>query len=325
MKDNILLLDPSIASSNVGDEIIMECVMKELQPILRDRFVFRLPTHVSPFHWYQVWRNSFAVQKYASCAFKFACGSNLLIKDMLTHYPQWNINVFNSRPLRNTILVGVGASSHDYTNKYTTSLYKKVLSHDYAHSVRDERTKKYVESLGLRAINTGCATMWMLTPEFCRSIPTKKASRVVCTLTANSTRLPSDQCLIDTLKKNYNEVYIWIQGDKDRAYFSGFNNIDGVGLLPPSKAAYEALLNEPDIDYVGTRLHAGVYAMRHAKRSIIIVIDERAREINNSNNLVCIERDRVHYDLDEMINSDFATEITMPLERISEWKAQFGY
>lgn len=325
MKDNILLLDPSIASSNVGDDIIMECVIKELWPLLCDRFVFRLPTHVSPFHWYQVLRNSYALQNYSNCVYKFACGSNLLIKDMLTHYPQWNINIFNSRPLRNTILVGVGASAHDYTNIYTTYLYKKVLSHDYVHSVRDERTRQYVESLGLKAINTGCATMWMLTPEFCKNIPTKKASRVVFTLTANGTRLPSDQSLIDILKKNYSEVYIWIQGDKDEAYFKGFQNIEGIRIIPPFKRAYDALLNERDIDYVGTRLHAGVYAMRHAKRSIIIVIDERAREINKSNNLVCIERTRVQNELDIMINSDFATEITMPMERILEWKAQFGY
>ena len=59
--DNILLLDTSIATDNIGDEIIMECTRKELAPILRANFVRTLPTHVSPFHWYQVWRQSNAL------------------------------------------------------------------------------------------------------------------------------------------------------------------------------------------------------------------------------------------------------------------------
>ncbi len=320
---NILLLDPSISTSNVGDEIIMECVRKELDFIIRNNFVYSLPTHVSSFHWYQIVRNSLAVQNYANCKFKFACGSNLLIKDMLTHYPQWNINWFNCKPLMGTILVGVGASAHDYTNWYTTKLYQRILNHEYIHSVRDERTREYVESLGLKALNTGCVTMWMLTPEFCKTIPTEKASKVVFTLTAASSPLPSDQHLIDILKKNYNEIYFWVQGDKDYQYLQNFQNTDGIKIIPPTKDAYDRILNLDDIDYVGTRLHAGIYAMRHSKRSIIIVIDERAREINKSNNLVCLERDKVATELEQLINSKFETKITMPLDAIEKWRSQF--
>lgn len=323
MSDNILLLDPSIATGNVGDNIIMECVRKELDFIIGNSFVFSLPTHVSPFHWYQVARNSTAVQNYTNCRLKFACGSNMLIKDMLTHYPQWNINWFNSKPLTGTILVGVGASAHDYTNSYTTKLYKRILNHDYIHSVRDDRTKEYVESLGLKALNTGCATMWMLTPEFCKTIPTEKASRVIFTLTAASKPLPSDQLLIDILKINYKEIFFWVQGDKDYNYLQKFNNVEGIKIIKPSKDAYEEILNQDNLDYVGTRLHAGVYAMRHSKRSIIIVIDERAREINKSNNLVCLERDKIASELEPLINSSFETKIKMPLEAIKQWRAQF--
>ena len=57
-----MLLDTSIGTSNVGDDIIMECVEKELAPILANMFVFHLPTHVPAFHSYAIWRNSFAVQ-----------------------------------------------------------------------------------------------------------------------------------------------------------------------------------------------------------------------------------------------------------------------
>ena len=51
-----LLLDTSIGTSNVGDYIIMECVEKELAPILANMFVLHLPTHVPAFHSYAIWR-----------------------------------------------------------------------------------------------------------------------------------------------------------------------------------------------------------------------------------------------------------------------------
>ena len=180
----IQLLDTSIGTSNLGDYIIMECVRKELAPLLENNFVYTVPTHLSAFNAYSVWRNSFAVQNYANCDLKFAGGSNLLVKDLRTHYPQWNIHSFDSKPLNGVVMVGVGAGAGDYTNKYTTKLYQKVLSHEYYHSVRDERSKEYVESLGLKAINTGCVTMWLFTPQFCQQIPRKKASRCVFTVTA---------------------------------------------------------------------------------------------------------------------------------------------
>ena len=44
--DHILLLDTSVATHNIGDEIIMECVRKELQPLLDKHFVLTLPTYV---------------------------------------------------------------------------------------------------------------------------------------------------------------------------------------------------------------------------------------------------------------------------------------
>ena len=70
--ESVLLLDTSIATDNNGDKIIMECVEEELSFITKNRFIYSLPTHVSSFHWYQVLRNSYAIQRYANCEFKFA-------------------------------------------------------------------------------------------------------------------------------------------------------------------------------------------------------------------------------------------------------------
>lgn len=319
---NILVLDTSVASQNKGDDIIMECVRKELQFILKDNFEYTLPTHVSPFHWYQVWRNSIRLQSYSDCKLKFIGGSNILCKDLLTHYPQWNINWFNCKPLAGSIGVGIGAGAGEQTNWYTRKMYQRILSHDYYHSVRDERTMDFVESLGLKAINTGCVTMWMLTPEFCKTIPTNKSQQVVFTLTKRGDRDERDQFLIDTLNENYHEVYFWPQGIEDYGYFHKFSNIENITVLQADKDAYDEFLTNNDTDYVGTRLHGGIYAMRHGRRAIIISIDERAREINKSNHLNCIDFNNL-VELPGYINSEFETSVKMDSAAISRWKNQF--
>lgn len=319
----ILLLDTSIGTSNIGDFIIMECVRKELAPILENNFVYNIPTHLPAFNLFAVFRNSYTVQNYANADIKFAGGSNLLVKDLKTHYPQWNIHPYNSAPLSGTILVGVGAGAGENSNIYTTKLYKKILNHEYYHSVRDERSKVYIEKeLGLKAINTGCVTMWMLTPEFCKTIPVKKAKNALITLTARPELNVNEQKMIDIVKKNYSKVYCWIQGDRDLEYFNRFENTEGIELILPNIEAYESVLDKEELDYIGTRLHGGIYAMRHKKRTIIIAIDERAKEIHKGNNLNCLMINEVDK-LDAMINSEFETRIKMPFDEIERWKEQF--
>lgn len=321
------MLDTSIGTGNMGDHIIMECIRSELAPILDNSFVYNMSTHLTSFNELSVLKNFSVVEGYSSCDLKFAGGTNLLVKNLLHPYPQWNVNKITARPFVGTVLVGVGAGAGDKTNSYTQKLYRKMLSHEYYHSVRDERSKQYVEQLGLKAINTGCATMWMLTPDFCSTIPKAKASRVVFTLTARIASKPvdeRDQQLIDILLKNYDKVYYWVQGEHDFAYFNRLKNTENITVLPPSLKAYDRLLCEDDLDYVGTRLHGGIYAMRHRKRAIIISVDERASSINESNNLNCITKDEIGTALEEKINASFATEIRMPLDKIKEWKAQFS-
>ena len=322
--ENIMLLDPSIATGNLGDCIISECVHSELSPLFKGRFLMTLPTQVSSFHWYQVWRNSPTVQCYSNCRLKFVGGSNVMVKDLLTHYPQWNINLFNYKPFKGAILVGVGAGRGSKSNAYTRHIYRKMLSSEYYHSVRDERSKEYVESLGLKAINTGCVTMWALTPEHCSKIPSVKANRVVFTLTATGgAKDERDQTIIDILKRNYSKVVFWPQGVEDYDYIREFSGIEDIEILDPSKEAYDRFLTDNETDYVGTRLHGGVYAMRHGRRAIIIAIDERARSINEGNHLNCVDKENLEA-LEPMVQSEFKTEIKMDFEAIRRWKAQFA-
>lgn len=321
--DNVLMLDTSVGSLNKGDDIIMKCVRHHLSGITNKSNVLTLPTHVSPFHWYQVARGSSVVKIYSNAKYKFVGGSNLITMDMLTHWPQWNINIFNCGPLKGSILVGVGAGKGRKINTYTKMLYNKVLSHDWIHSVRDERTKTIVEEMGFKAINTGCATLWLLTPEFCKDIPIRKSKSVIFTLTPDSSKVPlkEDQLLIDILNKNYEHVYYWVQGEHDLEYIHRFKHVERIQIVPPSLEAYESVLHT-DIDYIGTRLHGGIFAMRHKKRSIIIAIDERARGMGETYNLNLVDRTELSK-LEAMINSDIVTEVNVNFEAVNSWLIQF--
>ncbi|MFJ5759888.1 polysaccharide pyruvyl transferase family protein [Neobacillus sp. NPDC093182] len=319
--ENILLLDTSVGSLNKGDDIIMRCIRYQLTGITKDKFTLTLPTHVSPFHWYQVARGSNRVKIYSNARYKFVGGSNLLTMDMLTHFPQWNINLFNYGPLRGSVLVGVGAGKGNKINYYTKMLYKKVLSHRYIHSVRDERTKKFLEEMGFKALNTGCATLWSLTPEFCQEIPTTKSESVIFTLTHHSKDVINDQLLIDLMNKNYKNVFFWIQDADDLNYFNTLKNTENIRIVSPSVDEYERIL-KTDVDYIGTRLHGGIFAMRHKKRAIIIAIDERAQGMSETYNLNTIHRNDFN-NLEQMINSEIITNVNVDFDKVNMWINQF--
>lgn len=239
-------------------------------------------------------------------------------------FRQWDINIFNANNIGPCVLVGVGWWQYgDDPNYYTKKLYKKVLSHDLYHSVRDSYTEKQMKKMGFNnVINTGCPTMWNLTKEHCLKIPKVKSNDVVCTITDYNRDFTRDKKMFEILLDNYNNVYLWLQGTKDQEYFSKLNiNNKKIKLIPPSLKAYDSIL-EKDIDYVGTRLHAGIRALQKKKRTIIIAIDNRANEKQKDFNLKCISRNDVE-DLGEVIKSNFYTEINIPIDNIKKWKSQF--
>ncbi len=319
----VALFDTSVSTLNKGDEIIMESAKKELSKITKDKFVVTMPTHTPAFHWYQANNKNNKAKILNNIDYKFVCGTNLLYTNMVRPWANWNINIFNARPLKGSILLGVGSGINSKNiNFYTKKLYQTVLSHEHIHSVRDDKTKEMLERLGFEAINTGCPTTWSLTDELCREIPSKKSNNVVFTLTDYSRDEVQDQKLIDILKRNYENVYYWPQGFYDYDYFNKFNNIDEIKIIPPSVSDFSNLLSGKNIDYVGTRLHAGIFSMKHKVRSIIITVDYRAREMNKSYNLNCIERESID-ELSDLINADFETKVNVDYTKIEKWHNQF--
>lgn len=322
MKKNILF-DTSSGSQNLGDYIICESIERELEFILSNNFLVKYATHTPVSHFYQNTKKN-PVYKYCMEAdYKFLAGTNILQYRMLRPWANWNINIFNCNIYKNVILVGVGLNPNRSTmDLYTKNLYKKMLNKDYFHAARDEKTKNVLEELGFKAINTGCATTWMLNKNHCQKIAKEKSENVIFTLTDYCKNYEQDQKLINILNKNYKKVFFWIQGSEDLEYFSSLKNTENIIKVSPNVQAYKQILLKGNIDYIGTRLHAGIYAMQNFIRTIIISVDNRARDMKRDYNLITVERENID-ELDNLINSTINADLHINEENINKWKEQF--
>ena len=322
---SVVVFDTAIGTSNLGDEIILQCIEEEMDFLLRDSFIMRFGTHVKNFEKKRFLLGSQKIDFSYDADYKLVMGTNLLSRDIKDTQAQWPIKKLDSYLYDNCIMVGVGNTLPEgKTTKYSQKIYKRILRPDMYHSVRDEICKKMLEDMGFKVLNTGCPTLWKFTPEFCKEIPTKKASRVIFSLSGYRAQRNTkfDRMLIDVLRNNYKEIYYWVQTSQDEIYLDQFEGVEDIPRIY-SLERYGELLDEGDIDYVGTRLHGGVYAMHHKVRSIVIAIDHRARGFHDVNNLVICERRDIPTKLNEMINSEFETDIRIPLAEIEQFKAQF--
>ena len=325
--DKIIMYDTSIASDNIGDEIIMNSVYREMQPILESYMVLKHSTHTPVMHLFQMMsKKDPAFSYYSGAKYKFIGGSNIFKKTLRVRRPDWNINIFDYLFYKDAITIGCGSSfgASFQTDTYTKKLYTKILNSNYYHSVRDDKTKMFLESLGLKAINTGCVTMWSLSEEHCSKIPHCKGKRAVFTLTGYNPDSVNDKKMIDIILDNYKQVYFWPQSIGDMGYFRSLERDENnIIIINPNLRAFESLLDEGDIDYIGTRLHGGICALQHKCRSIIISIDNRAEDMNDKNNLRCIKRKNIENELSLRINEKMETSIVVDCELIQKMKEQF--
>lgn len=315
---NISVFDTSIATQNIGDEIIMDAVYNELHDIFKEDMFLKIPSHEV------IGLSSLSLIRHS--VFGIVGGSNILSSAM-NKYKQWKITLLQSYFIKNkVILLGVGWRNYQAKPNFVTKmLLKNLLNTQYIHSVRDSYTEVKLKEEGFNnVLNTSCPTMWRLTPEHCASIPVKKAANVIFTLTDYSKDPDSDMFLIDTLLSNYENVYYWVQSRKDLIYLNELNmDISKIKIVSPSLRAYTDFLETTDCDYVGTRLHGGVRALQKKKRTIIIGVDNRAIEKKKDFNLNVIERKDLKRDLLNAVVQDFVTEINIPLDNIAKWKSQF--
>ncbi len=321
---NILMLDTSVATTNIGDEIINVSIKNNWEDVFKKNYIVTLPTHTMQYSLLQKVLYKETMNVFKNAEYKFLCGTNALYTNMLRPFPSWNINLFNCELVHDTVCLGVGIGENSKTcNLYTKLLYDKVLSHKYIHSVRDEKAKKFLDEQGFKVINTGCPTLWGITEEFCSTIPKEKANSVVFTLTHYLSDRTKDREMVECLKRNYEKVYFWPQCIGDLEYLDSICDSNDIIVVPANLDAYDELLST-NIDYVGNRLHGGIFAMQHRCRTIIIGIDYRLKEMRETYCLPALNREEIPEKLERMITSEWETRpIGIDENKIRIWKSQF--
>lgn len=321
----IAIFDTALGTSNVGDEIIMDAVYRNMREQFDSGFSLRLATHVNNFSAKQILRRTNKIRYFQAADWKFICGTNLIAQKRIGKInSQWQLYPSNLSIFKNCVLIGAGTTEkQENLDFYARLLYKKVLSKQYTHSVRDELTKRIIESLGCKAINTGCPTLWGLTSEHCKLIPTKKSQSCIVSVSGYEDQIDRvrDQEMIDILLQNYKTMWAWIQTTDDEEYLSTLKGSETIERIY-SLSKFRDVLQRGNVDYVGTRLHGGVFALQNCCRSLVISIDHRADGFHETNNLPILERRKIEQ-LDDVINSAWPTEIRINEEAIEGFKSQF--
>lgn len=317
------LIDPAlysadgVASPNIGDQIISRAVHREL------RSVFGESTEIVsiPSHQYPTRRGLKALQ---DADHVFVGGSNLLWFRWWRP-ASWKIGPLGIFYFRNLILMGTGWGAYDIkANVYGRWLCSVILSKNGVHSVRDSYTRRIVEhELHVPNVsNTACPTMWCLTNELIGSIHRHKGDECIFSLTDYSKDPQLDGQLIRDLMELYSgRLLFWPQGNGDLDYCRSLGYTGRV-LERSLPSLLSILLSGTQFDYVGTRLHAGVLCLEHRVRSLIISIDNRAKEIATDTGLPTVSRsDRAS--LLRWIEGDTAMHIRIPNSEINRWRQQF--
>jgi hypothetical protein len=325
--NSIVYFDTCYGSLNLGDWIIQEAIEREMRFLNKSAFCAHYPTHTPIEGGLHALLPVLATRTCTSADLKFINGTNIVKTDLFKFARDWHVNLVNKRLYKDAVLIGCGREVNSRRmNRYTRAIYNTVLSKRFAHSVRDRATYDLVTSLGVRAIMTGCPTTWSL--DQARVDETYDAPATSCalfTLTDYQTSPDADRALVRHLARTYDHLLFWPQGSRDYAYFESLGLDPDIEVVAPSFAAYKEALATRDFDYVGTRLHAGIYALSNSHRSCIVSVDNRASDMAASIGLHIVPRGDLAA-LDRMIRENAAPVVDVPKDAVQEWKDQFsGY
>lgn len=310
----VTILDTSVASDNLGDQIILEAVRKVIAEVMPDAYTYHVATHEF------MTRASKALLAKSDMA--FVAGTNILASNMEACV-LWKLYPWDGFAFDNAVLLGCGWLNYmKAPNGYSKWLLSKVLSSKWQHAVRDTYTLEKLGDIGRSAVNTSCPTMWGLTPEHCRRVSKEKGRSVVTNLTFYQARPELDRPLLELLKDRYAKVYFWPQQQEDMAYFEALA-VSGIEIVNPSVAAFDQLLEGDDVDMVGTRLHAGIRGLQKLRRALILSVDNRATEISKDTGLPVVARGDLAA-VQDWIDGAVPLDIRLPDAAIAGWKAQFG-
>ena len=314
--NKISVFDTTISNYNLGNDIIMDAVYKQLYALFPNDYYFKIPTMEITNY----------TLNYLKISDRIFFGGTNALSSQMENYKQWGLSLRNCQKIKNVVLLGVGWWQYQNvkTSIYTKYLLSKSLSSSHYHAVRDAYTQQKLNDIGFKnVLNTACPTMWDLTEKYCEEIPTVKSENVVITFTDYYQNPQKDKELLDFASKNYQNVHFWVQGKGDLAYLNSMG-AHGLNIINPSLNAFDDYLKNNDTDYIGTRLHAGIRALQHKRRTLILAVDNRAAEMGKDFNLPVLNRQDIDSIEDSFIHIPYKTALKIPFQDIQKWKTQFN-
>lgn len=318
---NICLINPALFSSsklspNIGDQIISRASNREFKKIFgSDVKVSEIPSHS--------FLNFESIKLLKKADLTIIGGSNLLWFRMFPP-ASWPIGPVELMQYSNLVLMGVGWGAYNIkAGAYSKYIASKVLSNSYTHSLRDGYTTEICKNnLDLKnSINTGCHTTWHLAESEILYSKTK-SDMCIFSLTDYDKAPKEDSELIKQLSSLYDgNIILWPQGAGDLSYAQSLG-YTGKYIEPNLDSYIEFLENTPSVDYVGTRLHAGVLALEFGVNTLVVAIDNRATEISRDINLPIINRNEIS-NLTNSILNGFEINLSFNNDAIHTWKSQF--
>ena len=327
---NIVLLDPGLAengkpSDNLGDLIISKSMVSILSDIFPDTEIIRFsPAADLDYKQRQLIRKA---------SYSFIGGSNLLFSS-LRDYRQLLIRkgkfIWLFPGVKNMILFGPGwGEGYGHTSTWKTRLfYKKILSPNHIHAVRDEYAE---EKLGTETdytvINTNCPSTWTLDGK--ETNLTTKTKTVLFTLTDYNKQIVPDNLFIKILLEHFQRLVFFPQGANDIEYINTLEqyikNKDRINILAFDLEAFDNFIKAEDFTYAGTRLHGGIKCMQQNKATLILAVDHRAIEMAKNSGLPVIKRNDEEL-LRKWLDGTkiFSTNISLPVKNITRWRQQFN-
>ena len=322
----VAVFDPSLHdyegnhSPNVGDSIIARAVDRVVDELFAAPTVIRIPTHVRP--------TKSALRDVGDADVVLVGGSNLLGNRVLhwrqlKSWQQWPLSQREARVIDRAILLGVGWRTYEEgVSAYTARLLRSLMAPDAIHSTRDAyTTKKLREVGGVRALNTACPTLWQFAKLPPDHVSATRAETVLTMLTDYRPDPVNDLALLKLLDELYDRVILWPQGSGDLTYLRSLGH--DLEVLGPSLDDLGEFVSSNSFDYVGNRLHGGIYCLESGKRSLIIAVDNRATEMLPGLGVPVVQRGRLR-SIRDWVENPKGTRVKLDEGPIALWKSQFA-
>ena len=306
----ILWLNVARNSNNEGDVITSESFERTALAAYREDVV-SVPTHLpmGVKHVPTIVRSGVVV----------LAGSNILSSHM-ERQRLWRVPALVRRALRKrVVLCGVGWWSYEHDPcRYTRRWLRQVLHPTFPHSVRDQYTAGKLAALGFNVSFTSCTSTWGLPADL---IQNYRATEAVVTVTDYGKSAAQDRAWIESLSRHYERLVLVPMGPGDEAYFRGELDMRHLRI---GKVGLAGLREElPGRHYVGTRLHAGIFALQYGVPSLILAIDNRSIELCGDINLPHVSRSVAAAGGTPPVLDHFPRSIALPKGAIQNWLNQW--